>query len=179
MRLRLFGLRKRLVAAAATAGLVLAALVGSAAAGQVAPAAASTTYKITNTIPGVGFGPWYLLGQGDGNFVTVSLTDAGSNWEITGRTGKWLELEDAATGECLTVAGSVSTVLGVDEEYCNGRSAELWWLVSGIGTTQIQSQYGTKLLGHDACMWNQEPTASEVLVEDCVSSQPPRQIWSF
>jgi hypothetical protein len=26
-----------------------------------------------------------------------------------------------------------------------------WWLPSGIGTTQIQNQYGTSLLSHDAC----------------------------
>jgi hypothetical protein len=164
-------------------GLALAGQVGTAAAATARPAAAAaTTYDITSQYPsGIPTFPWSLLGHGAGNLVSVSEVDS-TAFEITGRTGKWLELEDAGSGDCLDIVGSVSAGFHVNEENCNGRSAELWWLPSGIGTTQIQNQYGTKLLNHDACLWNAEadtPSAADVTVVKCVASQPEPQIWIF
>jgi hypothetical protein len=158
--------------ALSVAGLAPAGLVTSAAAATAAPAV--TTYTIQST-----YGDGYnLLGHNVGQLVTVNLFDA-TNFEITGRTGKWLELKDTGSGDCLDLVGSVSAGFHVNEENCNGRSAELWWLPSGIGTTQIQNQYGTNLLNHDACMWNAESSSANVAVRDCQTGSHPQQVWSF
>jgi hypothetical protein len=174
---------------AASAGLALS-VAGLASAGQVTSAAAATVgrpapsdatiYSIaSSTSEPV---QWFLYAHGVGNLVSVSRL-ASSTFEITGRTGKWLEFQDTNNGDCLDLVGSVSRGFHVNEENCNGRSAELWWLVSGITKpTQIQNQYGTKLLKHDACMWNAEsnkPAAADITVVKCQASQPAAQIWNL
>jgi hypothetical protein len=181
-------MRRIITTFATSAGLALS-VAGLASTGQFTPAAAATarpaaadvtTYSIASSTTGLG--QWFLYGHGVGNLVSVSEL-AASTFEITGRTGKWLEFQDTGNGDCLDLVGSVSAGFHVNEENCNGRSAELWWIVSAIANpTQIQNQYGTKLLNHDACMWNAEtnkPAAADITVVDCKASQPPAQVWNL
>jgi hypothetical protein len=182
-------MRRTIMKFAASASLVLS-VAGLASAGQFTPAAATTlarpaaTDVTTYSIASSTSEPiqWFLYGHGVGKLVSVSRL-AASTFEITGRTGKWLEFKDTGNGDCLDLVGSVSRGFHVNEENCNDRSAELWWLVSGIANpTQIQNQYGTKLLKHDACMWNAEankPAAADITVVKCKASQPPAQVWNL
>jgi hypothetical protein len=162
--------------ALSVAGLALTGPGAPGAAAATATACNGHDYSIFSTVPtgGVFFDDIYAHGKG--HLVTLSLTGS-SNFEPVGCTGKWAELKDTANGDCLDLVGSTPT-FNVNEENCNSRSAELWWIVSGIAkSTQIQNQYGTKLLKHDACMWN--ASTADLKVRKCVASQPAAQIWTF
>jgi hypothetical protein len=180
-------MRRRIFALAATAGLVLAAFAGPVMAEQASPAAAATEQAVIQNatvlcvIPAVYCYSNYIDGNGVGKRVTLNSIDA-TTFENTGQSGKWTEIKDTSNGYCLDLTGSASAGYYVNEESCNGRSAELWWVVDGVqgDATQIISQYGTTLLGHDACMWENADTATQLDVVDCVSKNPPtNQIWGW
>ena len=179
----------------ATAGLALAAFGAPAAAGLVSPAAAATAVTSHPAVAAVAAANTSaplisqletiesdeVLDHGTGTLSTMSIYD--NSWfDVRGATGKWIELSDHAGSGCLDLTGSVSAGFHVSEESCNGRSAELWWLPSGyFAQTQIQNQYGTKLYGHDACMWNAGSSAADVEVRECVggTNPPAAEYWSF
>ena len=187
------------MSSAATAGLALAALGLPAAAGAMSPAAAANAAPAitsavrpaaaaTNTSAPIisqieTFAGDEILDHGTGKDSTMSILD--NSWfDVTGKTGKWIELSDHAGSGCLDLVGSVSAGFKVNEESCNGRSAELWWLPSGyFAQTQIQNQYGTTLYGHDACLWNDSTSSpdGDVEVRKCVagSAPPAAEYWQF
>jgi hypothetical protein len=178
-------MRRHVFALAATAGLTLAALAGPVIAGQVSPAAAVTVRaEIGNTTLqcNVLMQCWYAYIQGNGVGKRATLNaSSGTTFKNTGQSGKWTEIEDTSNHYCLNLTGSAKAGYTVNEENCNGRSAELWWVASGIQgeITQIISQYGTKLLGHDACMWETSGSVNQLIVVDCRSKkpQPSNQLW--
>jgi hypothetical protein len=73
-------------------------------------------------------------------------------------------------------------VYHVDTEYCNFRSAELWTFPSGLTSPksggQIQNQYGTKLLRHDACLVDTKSGTNPRIIK-CNSKQPPDQLGKY
>ncbi len=180
-------MRRNIFALAATGALTLAAFAAPVVAGQDSAAVAATVQANIDSdicyeaVMGVCLITWSLEGHGVGSDVT--LTYLGDDiFQNTGQNGKWTEVEDLSNGDyCLDLVGSVSAGFRVNEESCNGRSAELWWIVSGVqgAETQMINQYGTTLLGHDACLWDAEGSANNVEVVDCVASQPPQQLWSW
>jgi hypothetical protein len=182
---------------AASASATAASAPGSVApAGQVTPAVAAATPRAASAAPWPVIAPRrfiapapdiadeyelqanhsgdFVLGHGAGHDVTMNAIDATKFFELTSSGSKWVQFQDIGSSECLDLVGSVSAGFKVNEESCNGRSAELWWLVSN---GQIQNQYGTSLLNHDACMWN--GNVADVLVQKCVASQPNNQIWTI
>ena len=181
----------------ATGVLALAAVGLPAAAGTIAPASAATTgpaiaaaarpAATNDSAPLISqietFAGDEILDHGTGKDSTMSILD--NSWfDATGATGKWIELSDHAGSGCLDLVGSVSAGFKVNEEACNGRSAELWWLPSGYNKqTQIQNQYGTTLYGHDACLWNDSTSSpdGDVEVRECVagSAPPAAEYWVF
>jgi hypothetical protein len=182
-------MRKCSFALVTTVGLALAALAGPVVAGQVSPADAATEHaQIQNDEKYCPLECYHfaIVGEGVGNRVDmVAATGNGTVFVNTGQSGKWTEIEDTSNGYCLDLTGSASAGYYVNEESCNGRSAELWWVVDGVQgeTTQIISQYGTTLLGHDACMWATEISSPldipNLYVADCASNQPPLQLWEW
>jgi hypothetical protein len=169
-------MRRILPILAVTAGLALAAFAPAAAAQTATvprPDIPVYDYEIQSNLTND-----FDLGHGVGKLVTLNELDPTVFNEV-GRTGKWLEFQDVGSGDCLDLVGSVKAGFHVNEERCNDRSAELWWLVSGnVNETQIHNQYGTKLLHHDACMWT-ESNSDKLMVRACKSHQPNQQLWDI
>jgi hypothetical protein len=177
-------MRRHIFALTATVGLALAAFAGPVVAGQVSPAAAATVRaEIVNTTFNcdiVTMRCWlaYIQGNGVGKRATMNAS-SGTTFKNTGQRGKWIEIKDTGDRYCLNLAGSAKAGYYVNEESCNDRSAELWWVVDGKDT-EIISQYGTKLLRHDACMWETSGDVNKLAVVKCVSKKPPsNQIWGW
>lgn len=124
----------------------------------------------------------YLLDHGQGHPVSISATESVSQYyPIQDLNSKWYEIQDTAGGnQCLNLYGSGSGgVYYVNTEPCNFRSAELWWFPSGVNNTsdaEIINQYGTKLLAHDACLFNND-SGQDPKVEKCVSQ--PRYNYQY
>jgi hypothetical protein len=180
-------MRRLISALAATGALALAAIVGPVLAGQVSPAAAATVHAqiqgVFANCPLLCY-HYELFGEGVGNQVSL-VNEDGSTFKNTGQSGKWTEIKDTSDGYCLNLVGSASAGYSVNEESCNDRSAELWWVVKGLKgkATQIISQYGTKRMRHDACMWQTEITnpvsTPNLEVVACKSKQPAQQLWKW
>jgi len=172
----------------ATAGLALAAFVLPAAAEAVAPAAVAITAPvrpaaIAASVSLGSINSSYLgqsiLDRGQGNPSIMTDTYGGSGFvAIQDGSSKWYEIQDSAGGnQCLNLDKVGASYL-VDTEYCNFRSAELWWFYSGVGipNTQIINQYGTTLLSHYACLWN-TGSGRNPHVANC--GHGDEQLWYF
>jgi hypothetical protein len=174
-------------AAAQAAPTHSATSVRSAPAGAVSPAAAAFSCSNYSYLLG---NSGRMIDHGQGNLVTMSPFGiefstyvAVSDGTQDGHT--YYEIEDCANGggQCLDIVGLSGGGYGVNTENCNDRSAELWWLPSGLTPMtgdgwQIINQYGTKLLDHDACLWD-STTGIAPTVQDCVASQPSQQLWLY
>jgi hypothetical protein len=129
------------------------------------------------------FNDHYAKACGSGCDV-VEVPKIESQFRFTGANGKYEEIQDANSGLCLEFVSSGST-LYVREATCQGLARQLWWLVEEGSTDyyQVINDYGTTLLGHDACMWNSAAlttdSGADITVVPCVSDQPGRQQWAF
>jgi hypothetical protein len=123
----------------------------------------------------------YLLDHGQGHAVTISVTYSQSNYyPIEQGNSKWYEIQDTnGSNQCLDLYGSGSGgVYYVNTEFCNFRSAELWWFPSGFADSEIINQYGTKLLAHYACLFNND-SGQDPKVEACQANPTKNyQYWN-
>jgi hypothetical protein len=151
-------------------GIGIAAIATLAALAIPATAALAGSIQ-TSTIMSF-FDATPLLDHGQGHAVTMGSSFSQSTYyPIEDANSKWYEIQDTAGGnQCLDLYGSGSGgVYYVNTEACNFRSAELWWFPAGLGNNsdaEIINQYGTKLLSHDACLFN-NASGQDPKVEDC------------
>jgi hypothetical protein len=161
-------------ATAATASLAVAA----------SPAARSGPAAINTSFISSYYDSNFLLDHGQGYLLTMAQFEYSTYYPIQDGSSKWWEIQDTHTpgNQCLDLTGNGSGgVYYVNTEVCNDRSAELWWFPSGITNTnqayEIINQYGTKLLSHDACLFNNE-SGTDPKVEKCSSqSGDSYQLW--
>lgn len=167
----------------------LAALAIPATAATASPAVAATA-TARSAVPDIisvstiasSYDSNTLLDQGQGHYVAMEQYEGSHYYPIQDGSSKWWEIQDTAGGnQCLDLTGSGSGgVYYVTTELCNFRSAELWWFPSGIhlhnSGGQIINQYGTKLLSHDACLFNNE-SGIDPKIEKCSSTQYSYQLW--
>jgi len=103
-----------------------------------------------------------------------------TNFIFTGASGKYRELK-SLDGNCLDLDGPIKGVYYVWEDTCAGRASELWWLTSphSNGVYEIINDYGTNVLKHNACMWNQDQGSvngiiyKPIILRKCVAPALP------
>jgi hypothetical protein len=96
--------------------------------------------------------------------------------------GTYFEIVQDVTGYCLQF--DLSGGDKVRNATCNGDASELWWASEEKDTSyQFINDDATVNFDHDGCLWNQDPPNEkygyDILVKDCVSSQPAQQKWTF
>jgi hypothetical protein len=185
-------MRRTTVTLVATVGLALAPAVAG-------PGLASQAATVPVATPGIaasGHTYAYLESRFDGFFAYgscgfgcfLSTNGPFSLYTVTGKNGKYYEIQQDVTGYCLQFDYSGGDK--IRNATCDGDASELWWPVEESASSgypeysyELINDYGTKKFGHDACMWNQDPGdghySYDLLVKDCGSSQPTQQVWQF
>jgi hypothetical protein len=167
-------MRRIILALAAAAGLAFSVVAGPVLAGPVTSASAASSFRIESGWDG-GY-IWVYAHLDPASVEPSGLTQGSYSFVLTGQNGKYYEIL-TIDNNCLELYKSGSTYY-VREDYCNGNSSELWWWDGNL----IINDHGTSLLGHNACLWNNDgynvngPIWELVIVQKCASSNN-RQNW--